>query len=149
MRLLAFIFLVLLSACGGNQSTTFEPVPRQEVLDTNIKRAKMFGHRMMNDCVNDAFALLNRDEATKEMAEGLTIDMQKDACDHIKGEFGVYHGLEFVECLRPKDGRLYKVFRFKTSFTNKRAVAETRVVLDGQDKLAGIWAGAWRDVTNL
>lgn len=150
MRLLVtFVVVLLLAACGSKDGSSFEPMPPEEVNPEGIKRAKNFGHRMMNDCVNEAFALLNRDEATKDMVEGLTIGMQKDACDHIKGEFGEYHGLNYVECLRPKDGRLYRVYRFKTSFANKRAVAETRVILDGQEKLAGIWAGAWRDVTNL
>lgn len=141
--------ILILSACGYSGESAFEIMPAEEVSTEGVKRAKMFGHRMMNDCVNEAFELLNRDEATKDMVEGLTIGMQKDACDHIKSEFGVYHGLDFVECLRPSDGRAYVVYRFKTNFTNKRANAETRVILDGQDKLAGIWAGAWRDVTNL
>jgi len=150
MRHIVFCSIILfLSACGYSGESSFEKVPPEEVSEEGIKRAQRFGHRMMNDCVNEAFAMLNRDEATKDMVEGLTIGMQKDACEHIKSEFGVYHGLDFVECLRPNDGRAYVVYRFKTSFTNKRANAETRVILDAQDKLAGIWAGAWRDVTNL
>ncbi len=150
MRKLAyFLLLLIFASCGSSGESSFELTPPAEVNPEGIKRAKYFGHRMMNDCVNKKFALLTSDDATKEMVQGLTIATQKDACDHIKGEYGEYHGLEYVECLRPKDGRLYRVYRFKTSFADKRARAETRVVLDGQEKLAGIWTGAWRDVTNL
>jgi len=84
------------------------------------------------------------DEATAAMRSGLTPEKQKEAYETIKGMFGDFQSMEYVETCIPTDGSLLVIYRFKGHFSKSKARPEIRVVMDGEGKLAGFWIKPWR-----
>ncbi len=83
-------------------------------------------------------------EATEAMRTGLNPQKQKESYETIKGMFGDFQSLEYVETWVPNDGSLLVIYRFKGNFTSK-AKPEIRVVMDGNKKFSGFWILPWKD----
>lgn len=83
------------------------------------------------------------DEASPAMQKALTPKKQEDAYKNIKGMFGDFKSMEYVETWLPKDGTLLTIYRFKGIYTSG-AMPEIRVVMDGEGKLSGLWIKPWR-----
>lgn len=75
---------------------------------------------------------------------GLNEEKQKSSYESISGQFGKYEDLSFYQLLKPKDGTLYEVYRFKGKFSSSVDV-EIRTTLDGNGKLTGIYVMKWKD----
>lgn len=79
------------------------------------------------------------------MQAGLTPDVQKKSYQEITGLFGDFKSLRYVESWKPNDGTLLVIHRFKASFTRSPSPPEIRVVLDGNNKLSGLWTKPCHD----
>ncbi len=84
------------------------------------------------------------DEATIAMRSALTPEKQKEAYETIKGMFGDFQSMEYVETWVSTNGPFLAIYRFKGRFSRSRARPEIRVVMDSEGKLAGFWIKPWR-----
>jgi hypothetical protein len=86
------------------------------------------------------------DEFTAEMQKGLTPQLQEQAFRQVKGMFGDFNGMTFVEVMTARfifpKGTIY---RFKGSYSQSSEQPEIRVVFDSDGKVSGLWIKPWKD----
>ena len=90
------------------------------------------------------FYALSEEEATEKMLPGLDESLQKKSYQQIKSAFGDYQDLSFNHMMKPIDGTLYEIYRFKGNFKSGVEV-EIRTVLDAHGKLAGFFVKPWKE----
>ncbi len=135
------IILFLLIGCGN---LNFDRVPIDQIDKASMEKAKILTEKMLEAQKKGGYYKLNNQEAITKMVYGYNSDTQKSSYDQIKGVFGEYEGIEFDHLLKPKDGTLHKIYRFKGKFSSSANV-EVRTVLDGQNKLAGFFVKKWKE----
>lgn len=82
-------------------------------------------------------------QANAVMKSLLTPKRQKETYQAIKGLFGSYESLTFIEAWGPVKGLPSVVYRFKARFSNSGERPEIRVVIDRDGKLSGFWIKPW------
>ncbi len=136
---LMFLTALIVTGCGSR----FRKLPESEV-DAEMKLA---AERIATDILESQrdgrFEPLG-DEATLAMCSALTPEKQKEAYETIKGMFGDFQSMEYVETWVPTDGSLLVIYRFKGHFSKSKARPEIRIVMDGGGRLAGFWIKPWR-----
>ncbi len=136
--LISLIALVV-TGCGSQ----FRRLPESEV-DGEVKStAERIATDILKSMRDGRFEPLG-DEATAAMRSGLTPEKQKEAYETIKGMFGDFQSMEYVETCIPTDGSLLVIYRFKGHFSKSKARPEIRVVMDGEGKLSGFWIKPWK-----
>ncbi len=130
---------LVVTGCGSR----FRKLPESEV-DTEMKLvAERIATNILVSQRDGRFEPLG-DEATLAMRSALTPEKQKEAYETIKGMFGDFQSMKYVETWVPTDGSLLVIYRFKGRFSESKARPEIRVVMDGEGKLAGFWIKPWR-----
>ena len=104
-----------------------------------LEIAKSITHKILTGQKEGKIYKLTNSEATSTMVLGLNELKQKLSYDSISGKYGNYKDLSFRELLIPRDGTLYEVYRFEGKFSSTAHI-EIRTTLDGNGKLAGIYA---------
>ncbi|MBU4444302.1 DUF3887 domain-containing protein [bacterium] len=132
------LILVLLAGCDSKYSKLDEAdVNReQKLLAEDIAVKLMTGMK-----TGDYHQL--RDEATRMMQRGLTPEVQEEAYESIKGQFGDFISLKYAETWKPTDGPYSVIYRFIGDFESGKPI-EIRVVMDGNNKLSGFWIKPWK-----
>ncbi|RMF30216.1 MAG: hypothetical protein D6765_03420, partial [Bacteroidetes bacterium] len=123
----------------------FEQVPPEERDEVQEQIAEAFAWRFFRVCDSGRFETLSEEEATQTMAKALTPERQQQACEENRARYGKLEALRLVEVARPKGGSALRIFRFRGDFTNSVEQPEIRVVLDGRNRLAGIWLRPWNE----
>ena len=131
--------VLLVTGCGS----PFRKLSESEVDAEMISAAKRIATDILESHRDGRFEPLG-DEATPAMRSALTPEKQKEAYETIKGMFGDFQSMEYVETCVPKDGSLLFIHRFKGHFSKSQARPEIRVVMDSEGKLAGFWIKPWR-----
>ena len=130
---------LVVTGCGSR----FRKLPESEV-DAEMKLvAERIATNILESQRDGRFEPLG-DEATAAMRSALTPKKQKEAYETIKGMFGDFQSMEYVETWVPTDGSLLVIYRFKGHFSKSKARPEIRVVMDGEGKLTGFWIKPWR-----
>lgn len=131
--------VLVITGCGSR----FRKLPESEV-DAEMKLvAQRIATDILGSQKDGRFEPLG-DEATAAMRSALTPEKQKEAYETIKGMFGDFQSMEYIETWVPTDGSLLVICRFKGHFSKSKARPEIRVVMDGEGKLAGFWIKPWR-----
>ncbi|MCK4716121.1 MAG: DUF3887 domain-containing protein [Candidatus Marinimicrobia bacterium] len=132
------LILVLLAGCDSQYSKLDEADVNQEqkLLAENIAVKLMTGMK-----TGDYHQL--GDEATRMMQRGLTPEVQEEAYESIKGQFGDFISLKYAETWKPTDGSYLLIYRFIGDFESGKPI-EIRVVMDGNNKLSGFWIKPWK-----
>ncbi len=141
MKSFKLLFLMLVFGCTNS---TYDKVSNENIDNERLEFAKQISHKLLNAQENGEYYQLKEKEATAKMVAGLDQKRQMSSYETISGKFGQYENLEFVELLKPKDGTLYEVYRFKGKFSSNAAV-EIRTTLDGNGKLAGMYTLDWKN----
>ena len=143
MKYFILLTLILMFSCSELSSKYFK-VSDENINKTRLEFAKQISHKLLSAQSNESYHKLSDKEATSKMVTGLTKKKQQTSYELISGQYGNYQDLEFNQLLKPKDGTLYEVYRFKGKFSSKVDV-EIRTTLDGNGKLAGIYMMKWKD----
>ncbi len=138
---LVFLAIGLLLGCAPE----FEQVPPEERDEVQEQIAEDFAWRFFRVCDTGRFEQLSEEEATKTMCKALTPERQQQACEENRARYGKLERLHLMAVARPKGGSALRIFRFRGEFTNAVERPEIRVVLDGQNRLAGIWLRPWNE----
>lgn len=89
-----------------------------------------------------------KDEAVDIFKNSLTAENQKAGYKQLKDNFGDFKSLEYAETWIQKNNANFKICRFKGNFDKSNRKLEIRVILNGQDKIAGFWIRPWSDMLN-
>lgn len=136
---LMFLTVLLVAGC----TSQFQKLPESKV-DAGMKSvAKRIATNILEAQRDGRFEPLGG-EATAAMRSALTPEKQKETCESIKGMFGDFQSIEYVETHVPTDGSQLVIYRFRGHFSKSRARPEIRVVMDDKGKLAGFWIKPWR-----
>ncbi len=138
--LLGAIFLVVFTIAGC--SSQIRKLSESKV-DTEMKsRAQRITTNILELNRDGQFEPLG-DEVSPAMREALTPEKQKEVYQNIKGMFGDFQSMDYVETLVPADGSLLTIYRFRGNYSSS-VKPEIRVVIDGEGRLAGFWIKPWR-----
>jgi hypothetical protein len=133
------VFTALIAGC----SSDFRKLPESEVNAAMRDSAQELATRILTSWREGEFEPLG-EEATLAVRSGLSPEAQEQAYEQIRGMFGDFESMDYVETWMPADGSLLQIFRFKGRFSKTEATPEIRVVLDGEGKLSGLWAKPWK-----
>ncbi len=141
---LTVLALAMMTAGCHLLDSGFVKVPETEVDVNKKKRAWLIGTKILDSQKAGKFKPLGK-ESTLAMQKGLSVEKQKESYESIKGMYGDFVAMDYAETWKPKDGSLMMIYRFKGRFSKSDARPEIRVVMDGNDKLAGLWLKPWND----
>lgn len=143
-----FVAAVALFAVGKDavaQSFLFKNIPASEIDKAQVEDAQHIVNALYEKWQAGTFEPVS-DQFTAEMKKGLTPELQEQSFRQIKGMFGDYRGMKFVEALSARflfpRGTIY---RFKGSYSGTSQQPEIRVVFDSDGKVSGLWLKPWRD----
>ncbi|MBL7067100.1 MAG: DUF3887 domain-containing protein [Candidatus Marinimicrobia bacterium] len=136
--LVLLLILVLLAGCDSKYSKLDEADVNRE----QKSLAEDIAVKLMTVMKTGDYYQLG-DEATRMMQRGLTQEVQEEAYESIKGQFGDFISLKYAETCKPTDGSYSVIYRFTGDFESGKPI-EIRVVMDGNNKLSGFWIKPWK-----
>ena len=113
---------------------------------SDSKRAERIATRLLLDWEAGRYRALGDDFSSTVRAR-LGPAQQREGHAQTKAMFGAFESMEFAEMVPL--GKL-RVFRFRGTFSDAKGEArpEVRVVLDADDKVAGLWCRPWSPTLN-
>jgi len=147
MKSIFFQCFLLLSVSFANcrSNPGFKKVPDNKIDRQKLAKATALAQKLMDSMKAGNFYQLTSDEAETRMINAFTEDIQKSSYETVKGMFGEYQSLSFDQLMKPTDGTLYEIYRFRGKFASKDAKVEIRVVLNSEGKLAGFFIKPWKE----
>jgi len=134
-------FVFLCSSC----SSGLIKIPKEKINKQEQGFAAEMATKIIERCTSFDYSPLPLNQATEEMVAGFSAKIQQETCELLKGKYGKFRSLEFVETLQPKEGNDYRIYRFKGNFKAAIKLPEVRVTIDKSGKLAGFWTTKWKD----
>lgn len=142
-KMLSYVFIFLISFIQTSCNAEYQKLSESEVNKEDKLLAERIANKILQSQKEGKFEPLG-EEATEAMRTGLNPQKQKESYETIKGMFGDFQSLEYVETWVPNDGSLLVIYRFNGNF-NSKAKPEIRVVMDGNKKFSGFWILPWKD----
>lgn len=141
VRVVAFVATPLFAM--GCSKPAFEKIPEASIDAKRKAAAEKFGNTVMTAWSKDTYPQVTAAEADEEFRKGHNdVARQKAADKTIEGAFGNFKSMSFHEALRSNPPK-HEVFRFKGTFD--KGVAEVRVTVDLDGKIAGHFVVPWKD----
>ncbi len=141
-HLIIAMFLYSFASCQS--PSKYEKADASDIEQERLDFAKRISDQLLSAQAKGGFYQLTEEEADSKMISGLDEALQRKSYQQINGAFGAYQGLTFDHLMRPTDGTLYEIYRFKGRF-NPKAEVEVRTILNADGKLAGFFVKPWRD----
>jgi hypothetical protein len=130
---------------AGASSWFFSTVPREKVNARYVEKSGQVMDSLYAKWQNGTFEPVG-DDFTSEMQKGLSPELQKQSFQQIRGAFGDFQGMTFVEALT---ARFFfprgTVYRFKGAYSRTSEQPEIRVVFDSDGKISGLWLKPWKE----
>jgi len=136
------LFFTVVASCQSDPK--YIKVDASEIEKDRLEIALNLSKNILSAQKEGGFYELSDKEATPKMKSGLDESLQKQSYQQIKSAFGEYQDLDFDHMMKPVDGTLYEIYRFKGKF-NPDANVEVRAVLDAEGRLAGFFVKPWKD----
>jgi hypothetical protein len=137
--------LLTLTAAAEASSFLFKDIPQSRVNSAEVEQGRQIVTSLYAKWQVGTFEPVS-EEFSAEMQKGLTPQLQQQAFQQIRGMFGDYQGLTFVEAMAP---RFFfprgTVYRFKGKYSKTSDQPEIRVVFDSGGKVSGLWIKPWND----
>ncbi len=141
----ALFVLILISGMVRCQSDPkFTKVENSDVDKERLAIATDISRKILSAQKNGGYYALSEAEATSKMKSGLDESLQKRSYEQIKGAFGDFNDLTFEQMMKPVDGTLFEVYRFRGEF-GPGAKVEVRTILNAEGKLTGFFVKPWKD----
>ena len=138
------IFATLILIITGCQNKVNNPQYNTLLGQDQREFAQNLSVKILTAQKEGGFYKLNNNEASLSMVNAFTESVQKNAYEQIKSLFGEYEDLNFHSVLSITSDDAYDIYRFKGVFAFDLDV-EVRVVLNGDDKLAGFFVKPWKE----
>lgn len=138
--------LYTLSACGQPQD--FERLSDKEVRKNAIHIGEQFINEFHAALEEGAAYQFNADNATSEVRQLFTPEMQIATFEQIKNQLGEYEHASYAEAWIQTSNPDYTILRYKAKFSNNSPQVEIRVVVNKSNKIAGFFVKPWSDVLN-
>lgn len=122
-----------------------QPVVSVPVESDQRHLAAHLATRILQGHEEGRFEALGPEEAAEDFRRGFTAEAQRQSHQTIRQLFGVFEGLDYVETRSMEDQPHLLIHRFKGRYGAASLPLEVRVVLDREDKLAGLWIKPWED----
>lgn len=130
----------------GHAQTTFEEIRKEDVSQTELRKALHLAEKIMLGQKTGNYYMLSESEAIPEVARGLSKEVQAASYDAVKGMFGDYESLAFEEAYTMESGQgQFTIYRLKGKFSVTKDTPEIRVVMNTEGKVAGLWVRPWED----
>jgi hypothetical protein len=84
-------------------------------------------------------------KATDLFIKSFTPEIQQKSFEQMTSQFGTCQSLEYAETWVHTNGEELNIIRFKAVFSEARTDTEVRVILDGENLLAGFWVRPWKN----
>ena len=105
--------------------------------------AKSFFKNLKNENFYDF-----KNEAIKEFKDKMTPEIQKQTYEQIKQKFGDFKSITYSGTWIKKDNKEFQIIRFIGDFERSEEALEIRVVINGSNKISGLWITLWKDNLN-
>lgn len=146
MKTTVFLFslmLYTLSACGQQQD--FEKLPADKVKEDAIHIGERFIHEFYETLEKGTAYQFKADNATPEVRNLFTPEMQITTFEQIKTQLGEYEDAVYAEAWVQRSNPNYTIIRYKAKFSESTPKVEIRIVLDESNKIAGFFVKPWSD----
>ena len=131
---------IFFSAC----SQDIKKIPEKEVNKQQVEIAVNFASNFFSGLkAGNAYEF--KDEAIDIIKTSMTAENQLKFYDYIKNLYGDFESLEYAETWRQETSGM-NIYRLKATFSNAKKLVEIRIVLDGNNKIAGIFQKIWSDI---
>lgn len=137
------LMLYTLSACGQQQD--FEKLSANKVEKGAINVGEQFIDEFHASLGKGATYQFTADNATPEVRNLFTPEMQITTFEQIKAQLGEYENAAYAEAWVQNSNPNYTILRYKGKFSNNIPKVEIRVVLDKDNKIAGFFVKPWSD----
>ncbi len=138
------ITLSLLAIVSCESKVRFDKANDTDIDPAKLSRVTELSKRILSAQRNGGYYPLTAEEATPDMIKGLTEEVQKSAYQKVSSAFGDYQDIEFDHMMKPTDGQLFELYRYRGQFA-PGAEVEVRAVVDAKGKLAGFFIKPWND----
>ncbi len=147
MKTITLLFSICILSCLNSYAQGYEKLKDSDVIPAKIEIAKKFATNYLTAQRNGAYYQF-KDEAVDIIKNSLTAENQKAAYKQIKDNSGDFKSLEYAETWIQKNNANFKIYRFKGDFDKSNRKLEIRIILNGEDKIAGFWIRPWSDMLN-
>ena len=135
------LFFISLISC----SQDFQKLPGSKVDNAKLNIARNFAEKYMEASVNGTYYKFS-DEAIDQLKSSLTPERQKAVYEQLESKFGGYESMEYAETWESSDDSGTMIFRFKAKFSKSPSLLEIKVVVNRDNKIAGLWIKPWSDL---
>lgn len=145
LKTTVFIFTLMLytlSACGQKD---FERLPDNKVETAMVDIGEKFINDFYATLENGATYNFTTANATPEVQNTFTPEMQKTTFEQIRAQLGKYENATYTEAWVQAANPDYIILRYKAKFSNNTPKVEIRVVLNKSNKIAGFFVKPWSD----
>ncbi len=146
---LKFIILTIsiLSFQSASCQEKYEQLPENKTDKTKIELASKITKSYFENLKNENHYDF-KNEAIKEFKDKMTPDIQKQTYEQIKQKFGDFKSITYSGTWIKKDNDEFQIIRFKGDFERSEESLEIRVVINGSNKISGLWITLWNDNLN-
>jgi Protein of unknown function (DUF3887) len=135
------ILLILLSPRIYGQE--FKRLDDKTIDSVQMAFAKGFASEYFSKQVEGSYYQFHDEEATSDMVNGLTVEIQKKVYSQLRTGFGEFKSLEYAQTWAGEKANLV-VYRFRGKFGDVSTL-EIRVVLNKEGKIAGFFVKPWNE----
>ena len=135
-------------AFGQGQTPTqpqIEKMSEEEVDEKSVEQAEALADQILSTLAEGGYYEFTEEEATPQLVQGFTEEIQKQQYQQIKSQLGDYQsGLEFKEAYHVEEAsQNYTMYRFQSEFD--KVTSEVRIIYTSNDQLAGLAVVPWND----
>ena len=130
------------SATNKAKAAPLVKIAGDKVDEKQKASAKKFAEEYLLGHAKGKFEPLG-DEVVKALKDKLTPENQKKGYEALKGVFGKFESMEFVEAVKITQGAEMIAYRFRGKFAKSKP--EIRVVFDKNGKISGFFIKHWKD----
>ena len=145
---LLFFFLSFNALISCSQAQDFEKLSEDKVDEKEIETGKSFINNFYASLSDGGTYDFKNNDATEEVKNAFTPEMQKSNYTQIKAQLGEYESAEYAEAWIQSTTPDYKILRYKGEFSDSPTKVEIRVVLNEANKVAGFFVKPWSDMMN-
>lgn len=144
MRKIILLLGVAILLGFGSCASDYKKSSEAEVNQETVQMVEQFATDYLTKLKNGEYYEF-QDEATEQLKNGLTKEVQIASYKQVKDAFGDFESLEFIEMrVQEKEPVMY-IYRLKGTFGGGKKL-EVRVVLNEEEKISGFWIRKWSDM---
>lgn len=142
--IIPILTILLLSFQITFSQEEFKKLPKEETDSSKIEIATTIANSYFESVKNGNPYSFN-DQATDDFKTRMTPELQGQTYQQLKETFGDFVSLEYSATWAQEENDELLIYRFKGYFEDSKKPLEIRVVLNGLNKISGLWVKPWKD----